>query len=61
MATNNNQVAKVNDNNQVTIPDTQELTKPLTMITIHNSIKLTSANYLSSKLQMEAILIGYDL
>ena len=31
------------------------------MITIHNSIKLTSTNYLSSKLKIKAILIGYDL
>ncbi|KAE8674326.1 hypothetical protein F3Y22_tig00111758pilonHSYRG00069 [Hibiscus syriacus] len=31
------------------------------MITIHNSIKLTSTNYLSWKTQVEAILIGYDL
>ena len=54
MATDNNQ-------NQVMIPNIQEPTKPLTMIIILNSIKLTSTNYLSWKLQMEAILIGYDL
>ena len=47
--------------NQVIIPNTQEPTKPLTLIAIHNSIKLTSPNYLSWKLQMEAILSGYDL
>ena len=47
--------------NQVIIPNTQEPTKPLTLIAIHNSIKLTSPNYLSWKLQMESILSGYDL
>ena len=46
---------------QVVIPNTQEPTNSLTMITIHNSIKLTPTNYLSWKTQMEAILIGYDL
>ncbi|RVX13659.1 Retrovirus-related Pol polyprotein from transposon RE1 [Vitis vinifera] len=48
-------------NTQIIIPNAQEPTKPLTMITIHNSIKLTPTNYLSWKTQMEAILIGYDL
>lgn len=47
------------ENNQVIIPNTQEPTKPLAMITIQNSIKLTPTNYLSRKTQ--AILIGYDL
>ena len=61
MATENNQITITNDNDQVIIPNTQEPTKPLTLIIIHNSIKLTSTNYLSWKLQMEAILIGYDL
>ena len=46
---------------QVVIPNTQEPTNSLTMITIHNSIKLTPTNYLSWKTQMEAILIRYDL
>ncbi|RVW94165.1 Retrovirus-related Pol polyprotein from transposon RE1 [Vitis vinifera] len=49
------------ENSQIIIPNAQEPTKPLTMITIHNSIKLTPTNYLSWKTQMEAILIGYDL
>ncbi|RVW13786.1 Retrovirus-related Pol polyprotein from transposon RE1 [Vitis vinifera] len=49
------------ENTQIIIPNAQEPTKPLTMITIHNSIKLTPTNYLSWKTQMEAILIGYDL
>ncbi|RVW54104.1 Retrovirus-related Pol polyprotein from transposon RE1 [Vitis vinifera] len=49
------------ENSQLIIPNAQEPTKPLTMITIHNSIKLTATNYLSWKTQMEAILIGYDL
>ena len=46
---------------QVVIPNTQEPTNSLTMITIHNSIKLIPTNYLSWKTQMEAILIGYEL
>ena len=49
------------ENSQIIIPNAQEPTKPLTMITIHNSIKLTPTNYLSWKTQMEVILIGYDL
>ncbi|RVW26307.1 Retrovirus-related Pol polyprotein from transposon RE1 [Vitis vinifera] len=49
------------ENTQIIIPNAQEPTKPLTMITIHNSIKLTPTNYLSWKTQMEAIFIGYDL
>ncbi|KAL6333814.1 hypothetical protein AAG906_029000 [Vitis piasezkii] len=49
------------ENSQIIIPNAQEPTKPLTMITIHNSIKLTPTNYISWKTQMEAILIGYDL
>ncbi|KAE8671053.1 filamin A-interacting protein 1-like [Hibiscus syriacus] len=50
-----------NENNQVIIPNAQEPTKLLTMITLHNTIKLTPTNYLSWKTQVEAILIGYDL
>lgn len=50
-----------NKNNQITIPNAQEPTKPLIMITIHNSIKLISNSYLFWKRQMEVILIGYDL
>ena len=61
MATDNNQVIIANEKNQITIPNVQEPTKSLTMIIIHNSIKLTSTNYLSWKLQIEVILIGYDL
>ncbi|GMI90813.1 hypothetical protein HRI_002750600 [Hibiscus trionum] len=34
---------------------------PLTLVTIHNSIKLNSANYLSWKTQIESILIDYNL
>ncbi|GMJ02146.1 hypothetical protein HRI_003883800 [Hibiscus trionum] len=34
---------------------------PLTIVTIHNSIKLSSTNYLSWKTQIESILTGYDL
>ena len=61
MATTNNQVVIVSDNNQIIILNSQEPTKHLTMVTIHNSIKLTSTNYISWKLQIEAILIGYGL
>ena len=50
-----------NENNQIIILNVEVPTKPLTMITNHNSIKLSSINYLSWKLQMEAILIGYYL
>ena len=48
-------------NTQVVLPNTHDPNSPLTLITIHNSIKLTSTNYLSWKTQIEAILIGYDL
>ncbi|KAH1131434.1 hypothetical protein J1N35_002812 [Gossypium stocksii] len=34
---------------------------PLTTVTIQNSIKLNSTNYLSWKTQIKSILIGYDL
>ena len=50
-----------NGNNQVLLPNTEQPDQPLTLITIHNSIKLTSTNYLSWKTQIESILIGYDL
>ena len=43
------------------LPNTHEPDSPLTLVTIHNSIKLTSTNYLSWKTQIESILIGYDL
>lgn len=49
--------------NQITIPNAQDPTKPFTIINISNSntVKLTSTNYLSWKLQIEALLIGYDI
>ncbi|KAI4353620.1 hypothetical protein L6164_002554 [Bauhinia variegata] len=52
-----------NDNHHITIPNANEPTKPLVVIHASgtNTIKLTSANYLSWKLQTEALLIGYDL
>lgn len=43
------------------IPNTHEPSKPLTVITFNNSIKLTPTNYLAWKTQIEAILIGSDL
>ena len=48
---------------QIAIPNTQEPNKPFTLIHIsnQNTIKLTSTNYLSWKLQIEALFIGYDL
>lgn len=48
---------------QITIPNPQNPTTALQLINIshQNIIKLTSTNYLSWKLQIEAILIGYDL
>lgn len=50
-----------NKNNELTILNTHEPNKPLTDININSSIKLTSTNYLSWEIQMEALLIGYDL
>ncbi|GMI63710.1 hypothetical protein like AT1G34070 [Hibiscus trionum] len=49
------------ENVQTAIPNTQDPEHPLTLVTFHNSIKLTSTNYLSWKTQIESILIGYDL
>ena len=48
---------------QIAIPYTREPNKPFTFIHIsnQNTIKLTSTNYLSWKLQIKALLIGYDL
>ncbi|KAL5715165.1 hypothetical protein ACHQM5_017029 [Ranunculus cassubicifolius] len=43
------------------IPNGADLTKPFTFINTHNVIKLTPTNYLSWKLQIEALLIGHDL
>lgn len=46
---------------QSLIPNINEPTKPLTVISFNNSIKLTATNYLAWKTQIEAILIGFDL
>lgn len=43
------------------IPNVNDPSKPFTFINIQNTIKLTSTNYLSWKMQIEAILIGHDL
>nr|GMC48068.1 Retrovirus-related Pol polyprotein from transposon RE1 [Ipomoea batatas] len=44
-----------------TIPNTLEPGQPLIVVTFHYTQKLTSSNYLTWKIQLEAILIGYDL
>ncbi|XP_019190598.1 PREDICTED: uncharacterized protein LOC109185055 [Ipomoea nil] len=44
-----------------TIPNHLEPSQPLIVVTFHNIQKLTSSNYLTWKIQLEAILIGYDL
>lgn len=43
------------------IPNGADSSRPFTFLNIHNTIKLQSTNYLSWKLQVEAILIGHDL
>lgn len=50
-----------NPNSSYLIPNSSDPTKPFTFINVNNSIKLTSTNYLSWKIQLEAILIGHDL
>ncbi|KAH1107191.1 hypothetical protein J1N35_010959 [Gossypium stocksii] len=47
-------------NTQAILPNTHELNSPLTLVTIHNSIKFTSTNYLLQT-QIKSIIIGYDL
>ena len=49
------------ESNQVIIPNFLEPTKALVIININNIVKLTSTNYLSWTLQVESLLIGYDL
>lgn len=44
-----------------TIPNTQDPSQPFLSINLQNILKLTPTNYLSWKLQIEAILVGYDL
>nr|GMD67874.1 Retrovirus-related Pol polyprotein from transposon RE1 [Ipomoea batatas] len=44
-----------------TIPNTLEPGQPLIVVTFHNTQKLTSSNYRIWKIQLEDILIGYDL
>lgn len=43
------------------IPNGNDPTKPFIFLNIHNTIKLTPTNYLSWKIQIEAILTGHDL
>ena len=43
------------------IPNTDNPKKPLLSLNLHHIIKLNTINYLSLKLQTEAILFGYDL
>ncbi|KAK5845272.1 hypothetical protein PVK06_001441 [Gossypium arboreum] len=45
----------VTNNTQATLPNTHKPNSPLTLITIHNSIKLTPTNYLSWKTQIDFI------
>ncbi|KAE8680407.1 hypothetical protein F3Y22_tig00111390pilonHSYRG00061 [Hibiscus syriacus] len=60
-ATNN--ITMTTEPQLITIPNPENPTQTLQLINIsHQSvIKLTSSNYLAWKLQIEAILIGYDL
>ena len=44
-----------------TIPNDVEPTRPLVVVTLTNIIKLTSTNFLSWKLQLQATLVGYGL
>ncbi|KAJ9560165.1 hypothetical protein OSB04_005325 [Centaurea solstitialis] len=44
-----------------TIPNDLEPTVPIIIINLSNILKLTSTNYLSWKLQIEATLVGYEL
>ncbi|KAJ9557506.1 hypothetical protein OSB04_012120 [Centaurea solstitialis] len=44
-----------------TIPNDLEPTVPIIIINLSNILKLTSTNYLSWKLQIEATLVGYGL
>lgn len=47
--------------NQSVIPNVEDPTKPLTILYLHNTIKLNSTNYIAWKTQMQAQLLGYDL
>lgn len=50
-----------NTGSSYVIPNPTDPTKSFTFINIPNAIKLTSTNYPSWKLQIEALLIGHDL
>ncbi|CAO2829065.1 unnamed protein product [Amaranthus hypochondriacus] len=43
------------------IPNPLNSSKPFTFINIHNSIQLTPHNYISWRLQLQALLTGHDL
>ncbi|WVZ13325.1 hypothetical protein V8G54_017855 [Vigna mungo] len=49
------------NNNSSSISNPQEPSKPFTCITLSNVTKLLPSNYLTWKLQVEALLDGYDL
>lgn len=49
------------DSSSTTIPNILDPSKPFISINFQPIIKLNSTNYLSWKLQLEAILIGHDL
>ena len=42
------------------IHNMQDPNKPFTSLNLHNVLKLTPKDYLSMKMQVEAILVGYD-
>ena len=51
----------VDKSEQVIISNSLKHTKALVTLNTNNIIKLTSTNYLLPKLQVKALLIGYDL
>ena len=51
----------VAESEQVIISNSLKPTKALVIINSNNIVKLTSTNYLSWKIQVEALLIGYDI
>lgn len=54
-------MASTNSTPSYQIPNGNDPSKLYTFLNIHNAIKLTPTNYLSWKLQVEAILEGHDL
>ncbi|XP_021744626.1 uncharacterized protein LOC110717564 [Chenopodium quinoa] len=54
-------MALSNPNTSYQIPNGNDPTKPFTFLNINNANRLTATNYLSWKMQIEAILVGHDL